>query len=244
MSLIKRKKRSDSEELAEATSSTNLYKADHDRIEQLRKKANKKQSEFLRDFVRQALIQDGLSSRQSSDVQTANQPALESLLKDGLAPIFQELVDLKGCMQELALMRANETTSPDPALIQEINRCLVLIDENGAKRHTDFIRNLKIVFDRVEQVERWSEAAYVLAGHSFNSTLALLDLFRRFVLIPQLAAMDPQCDAAKESVTEIEASTAAAAAKRKNVERRLKLPNNSKVKFLSNQLPKTKRDAA
>ena len=244
MSLIKRKKRSDGEELAEATSSTNLYKTDYERIDQLRRKANKKPSEFLRDFVRQALIQNELSSRPSSDIQTSNQPALESLLKDNLAPIFQEMEDLKGCMQELALMRPNQASGPDPGLIQDINRCLGLIHSNGESRHADFVRIAQLLYDRMERTERWCEAAYVLAGHSFNTTFALLDVFRRFVLVPQIAAMDPQVDAIQQSSTEVEASTAAASAKRKAVERRLKLPNNGKVKFLSNQLPRTKRDAA
>jgi len=56
--------------------------------------------------------------------------------------------------------------------------------------------------------------------------------------------MSPQGDAVKTAHAEVEASTAAAAAKRRGVERRLKLPKDGKVKFLSNQLPETKRDAA
>ena len=152
-------------------------------------------------------------------------------------------------MQELALMRTNEPPLPPAAgdvaaLIQDMNRCLGLIHDHTDDRHADFVRIAQLLYDRQERTERWSEAAYVLAGHSFNAIFALLDLFGRYVLVPQVAAMSPQGDALKIAHAEVEASTASAAAKRKGVERRLKLPKDGKVKFLSNQLPETKRDAA
>lgn len=249
MGLIRRKKRTDVE-LAEATTSTNLFKADYEKLEQLRKKANKRPAEFIREFVHQALIKQELVERQSSAVVAIDGVATDALLREHLAPILQELQDVKGCMQELALMRTNDPPSPAPAagevaaLIQDMNRCLGLIHDQTDDRHADFVRIAQLLYDRQERTERWSEAAYVLAGHSFNAIFSLLDLFRRYVLVPQVAAMSPEGDAGKIAKAEVEGSTAAAAAKRKGLERRLKLPKNGKVKFLSTQLPEPRHDAA
>jgi hypothetical protein len=246
MGLIRRKKRDDVE-LAETTTSANLFKADFEKLEQMRKRGNQRPAEFFREFVNRALIQQELSERQSSTSVAIEGVAIDALLKDRLDPILQGLQDIKGCMQELALMRTNDPSSESgqvAALIQDMNRCLGLIHDQTDGRHADFVRIAQLLYDRQERTERWSEAAYVLAGHSFNAIFALLDLFRRYVLVPQVAAMSPQGDAVKIAHAEVEASTAAAAAKRKGVERRLKLPKNGKVKFLSNQLPETKRDAA
>jgi len=248
MSLIKRKKR-DNVELAETTTSANLFKADFERLEQMRKRGNQRPAPFFRGFVHQALIQQELSERQSSTSVAIDGVAIDALLKDRLEPILQELQDIKGCMHELALMRTNEPSLPPAAgdvaaLIQDMNRCLGLIQDHTDDRHADFVRIARLLYDRQERTERWSEAAYVLAGHSFNAIFALLDLFERYVLVPQVAATSPQGDAWKVAHAEVEASTAAAAAKRKGVERKLKLPKDGKVKFLSNQLPETKRDAA
>jgi hypothetical protein len=248
MSLIKRKKR-DNVELAETTTSANLFKADFEKLEQMRKRGTQKPAPFFREFVNRALIQQELSERQSSTSVAIDGVAIDALLKDRLEPILQELQDIKGCMQELALIRTNEPPSPPAtgdvaALIEDMNRCLGLIHDHTDDRHADFVRIAQLLHDRQERTERWSEAAYVLAGHSFNAIFALLDLFSRYVLVPQVTAMSPQEDALKIAQEDVEASTAAAAAKRKDVERRLELPNNGKVKFLSNQLPETKRDAA
>jgi len=248
MSLIKRKKR-DNVKLAETTTSANLFKADFEKLEQMRKRGNQRPAPFFRGFVHQALIQQELSERQSSTSVAIDGVAIDALLKDRLEPILQELQDIKGCMHELALMRTNEPPSPPAAgdvaaLIQDMNRCLGLIQDHTDDRHADFVRIARLLYDRQERTERWSEAAYVLAGHSFNAIFALLDLFQRYVLVPQVAAMSPQEDALKIAQEDVEASTAAAAAKRKGLERRLKLPKDGKVKFLSNQLPETKRDAA
>ncbi len=248
MSLIKRKKR-DNVELAETTTSANLFKADFEKLEQMRKRGSQRPAEFFREFVNRALIQQELSERQSSTSVAIGGVAIDALLKDRLEPILQELQDIKGCMQELALMRPNEPSLPPAAgdvaaLIQDMNRCLGLIQDHTDDRHADFIGIARLTYDRQERTERWSEAAYVLAGHSFNAIFALLDLFRRYVLVPQVAAMSPEDDAVKIAHAEVEASTAAAAAKRKGLERKLKLPKDGKVKFLSNQLPETKRDAA
>ncbi len=239
MSLIKRKKR-DNVELAETTTSANLFKADFEKLEQMRKRGSQRPAEFFREFVNRALIQQELSERQSSTSVAIGGVAIDALLKDRLEPILQELQDIKGCMQELALMRPNEPSLPPAAgdvaaLIQDMNRCLGLIQDHTDDRHADFIGIARLTYDRQERTERWSEAAYVLAGHSFNAIFALLDLFRRYVLVPQVAAMSPEDDAVKIAHAEVEASTAAAAAKRKGLERKLKLPKDGKVKFLSNQ---------
>lgn len=247
MGLINRKKR-DAAELAETTTSTNLFKTDFEKLEQLRNRANKRPAEFVREFIHQALIQQELVERQSSATVATDCVAVDTLLSEHLSPILQELQDVKGCMQELALVRMSDPPpSPDEidvaALIQDTNRCLGLIDDHSNARYSEFVRVAKILHDRQERSERWSEAAYVLAGHSFNTMFALLDLFRRYVLVPQLAAMTPQGDAVTMAKTEVEASTTAAAARRKGVERKLRLPKNGKVKFLSTQLPE-KSDAA
>ena len=140
------------------------------------------------------------------------------------------------------------TAGPDATFalhhVKETNRCLSEIFHQIEDRHSDFVRIAQLLHDRQERGERWSEASYVLAGHSFNAIFALLDLFGRYVLVPQLAAMSPQADAVKIAKTETEASSAAAAARRKGLERRLKLPKNGKVKFLSKQLPEPRHDAA
>ena len=139
-------------------------------------------------------------------------------------------------MQELASMRVDErpstaTSSSLSAFVEEhlkeTNGWLSQIYNHTESRHSDFVRIAQLLHDRQERAERWSQGTYVLAGHSFNSMSALLDLFQRYVLVPQLAAMNPQADAVKVAKTEIEASRAAAVTKRKNVERRLDLPKES-----------------
>ena len=227
MSLINRKKRHGGDELADATTSTNLYKKDYEKIEQLRKRTNKRHAEYVRDLVRDALIEDKLATRNDS-AETNSSVSIDSLLNQRLEPLTQELQDLKGCMQELALRRGNESVlslETFDAFIDQINKCLGYIH------------------DRQERTERWAEAAYVLAGQSFNAILAFSDLFQRYVLIPQIAALDPQGDAVRLAQREMDASTTKAASRRKNLERRLKLPKNGKVKFLSEQLPQTKSSA-
>lgn len=241
MSLINRKKRHDAE-LAEATSSTNLFKGDYAKIEQLCQKHNKKPAEVVRELVNQALIQQELSERHSADAAGIDHHVIDALLKEQLGPILQELQDVKGCIYELASVPLNDqssTTSSGPPAefiqehLKETNRWLSDIYDHTEDRHSDFVRIAKLLHDRQERAERWSQAAYVLAGRSFNSMSALLDLFQRYVLVPQLAAMNPQADAEKIAKTETEASCAAAVTKRKSVERKLRLPKDGKIKFLS-----------
>jgi hypothetical protein len=241
MSLINRKKRHDAE-LAEVVSSANLFKGDYAKVEQLRQKHNKKHAEVVRELVNQALIQQELSERHSADETGIDHPAIDALLKEGLAPILQELQDVKGCMQELAsvpLKDQSSTTMSGPLAefiqehLKETNRWLSDISDHTEDRHSDFVRIAKLLHDRQERAERWSQAAYVLAGRSFNSMTALLDLFQRYVLVPQLAAMNPQADAVKDAKAETEASCAAAVTKRRSVERKLRLPKDGKIKFLS-----------
>jgi hypothetical protein len=236
MSLINRKKRHDAE-LAEVVSSANLFKGDYAKVEQLRQKHGKRHAEVVRELVNQALIQQELSERHSADADGIDHPAIDALLKEGLAPILQELRDVKGCMQELALMRVEPPSTdsgPDAAEhVKETNRCLSEIYDQIEGRHSDFVRIAQLLHDRQERAERWSQAAYVLAGRSFNSMTALLDLFQRYVLVPQLAAMNPQEDAVKMAKTETEASCAAAVTKWKSVERKLDHPKDGKIEFLS-----------
>jgi hypothetical protein len=250
MGLIKRKKRDDAE-LAESTTSANLFKADYEKLEQIRKRGSKTPAPIFREFVHQALIQQELVERQSPAAVAVDSVTIEALLREHLAPILQELQDVKGCMQELASMPVEPpptSSGPDAGFavehVKETNRCLGEIFHQIEDRHSDFVSIAQLLHDRQERAERWSEAAYVLAGHSFNAIFGLLDLFGRYVLVPQIAAMSPQADAVKIAKTETEASSAAAAAKRKGLERRLKLPKNGKVKFLSTQLPEPRHDAA
>ncbi len=241
MSLINRKKRHDAE-LAEVVSSANLFKGDYTKVEQLRQKHGKRHAEVVRELVNQALIQQELSDRHSADAAGIDHPAIDALLKEGLAPILQELQDVKGCMQELASMSLRDqpstaTSGPLPEFIQEhlkeTNKWLTEIYDHTEDRHSDFVRIANLLHDRQARAERWSQAAYVLAGRSFNSMTALLDLFQRYVLVPQLAAMNPQEDAVKIAKTETEASCAAAVTKWKSVERKLDLPKDGKIEFLS-----------
>jgi hypothetical protein len=149
-------------------------------------------------------------------------------------------------MQELALMHAEERPSNGNSgllaefvqeQVKQTNRLLSEIFDCIEGRHSSFVRVAQLLYDRQERAERWSQAAYVLAGRSFTSMSALLDLFERYVLVPQLAAMNPQADAVKTAKKEIEASCAAAAAKRKKLERRLRVPKDNKISFLSKQPP-------
>lgn len=245
MGLIKRKKRDDVE-LAETTTSANLFKADYEKLEQFRKRTNKRPAEFFREFVHQALIQQELVERQSPAGGSLDSVAIEALLRERLAPILPELQDVKGCMQELALMHAEERPSNGNSgllaefvqeQVNETNRLLSEIFDCIEGRHSSFVRVAQLLYDRQERAERWSQAAYVLAARSFDSMSALLDLFERYVLVPQLVAMNPQADAVKAAKKETEASCAAAAAKRKRLERRLRLPKDSKINFLSKQPP-------
>ena len=130
------------------------------------------------------------------------------------------------------------TAGPDATFalhhhVKETNRCLSEIFHQIEDRYSDSVRIAKALNDRQERAERWSQGAYVLAGHSFNAMSAILDLLQRYVVVPQLKAMDPEADALTIVKTETEASCATATAKRKGLERRLKLPKDGKIKFLS-----------
>lgn len=239
MSLVNRKKRNGAE-LADATRSANLFKGDDAKVEQLCQRLKKSPAEVIRQLVSEALIHRELSTRESEAAVGINQQAIDGLLSERLRPVLQELHDLKGCMRELGSTTGDQQPSTTPQahviaeqLLKELNTRLYAIYDQIEAHHSKFIEVAQILHRRTECAERWSQGAYALNGNTFTWMWAMLDLLQRYVVVPQLNAMDPEADALKIVETEIEASCAVATKKRNRLERRLKVPKDAKVKFLS-----------
>jgi hypothetical protein len=98
------------------------------------------------------------------------------------------------------------------------------------KEFIDIVKGISLVQHRAE---RWSQAAYVLNGHTFTWACMVLDFLTRYVVIPQVGAMEPDADAALVMKTELEAGLQKARKKRKKLESKLDLPDDGRIKFLS-----------
>ncbi|MGH9960752.1 MAG: hypothetical protein ACREBC_27140, partial [Pyrinomonadaceae bacterium] len=118
-------------------------------------------------------------------------------------------------------------------VLVDINQNLLAFSSQIDGNHKQFIELVKGMSLVQDRAERWSQAAYVLNGHTFNWAEMILDLLARYVVIPQVGAMEPGADAALVMKAELEAGRQRARKKRTKLESRLDLPNDGRIKFLS-----------
>lgn len=246
MGLVKRKNRNGGSQpqYADSTTSTKLFKNDQAKFEQLCQRQRKGPAEVLRQLVNEALTRQEMLSRDEPGDQGISRRLIEDVITERLSSVHHEMKDLKGCLQELASMITDLPSARVPATGQEteamVERVLVDINENtlAFSNHIDghnkeflrLLREMSVVQDRAE---RWSHAAYVLNGHTFSWACMILDFLARYVVIPQVGAMEPDEDAALVMKTELEAGLQKARKKRKKLEGRLDLPDDGRIKFLS-----------
>src|SRR6266545_6527369 len=246
MGLVKRKNSSGGTQpqYADSTTSTKLLKSDQPKFEQLCQRLRQSPAEVLRQIVNEALTRKEMLSRDEQDSEGISQRRIENLMTEQLNPVRQEMQDLKGCLREIAAMMQDLPSTPVATSEEEtkamIERVLIDINQNiiafsnqidgGHKQFIELVKGMSLAQDRAE---RWSQAAYVLNGHTFSWAEVILDLLARFVVIPQVGAMEPGADAALVMKAELEAGRQRARKKRTKLESRLDLPNDGRIKFLS-----------
>jgi hypothetical protein len=246
MGLVKRKNSSGGTQpqYADSTTSTKLLKSDQPKFEQFCQRLRQSPAEVLRQIVNEALIRKEMISRDEQDSEGISQRRIENLMTEQLNPLRQEMQDLKGCLREIAAMMQDLPGTPVPASEEEtkamIERVLIDINQNiiafSNQIEADHKASIEVVKGMSlgqERAERWSQAAYVLNGHTFSWAEMILDLLARYVVIPQVGAMEPGADAALVMKGELEAGRQRARKKRTNIESRLDLPNDGRIKFLS-----------
>jgi len=229
---------------AESTTSTKLFKSDQAKFEQLCQRQQKGPAEVLRQIVNEALTRQEMLSRDEHDTPGINRRLIEDVVEAQISPLRQETQDLKGCLQELASMirdlpgtavppTGEETRVMIENLLVDINKTLVAFSTGIDGHNREFTRLVKEMSGVQDRAEHWSQASYVLNGHIFSWAFIILDLLGRYVVIPQLAAMEPEADAALVLKDELEMGLQDARKKRKRLESKLDLPSDGRVKFLS-----------
>jgi hypothetical protein len=246
MSLVNRKKRNGAE-LADATRSANLFKGDDAKVEQLCQRLKKSPAEVIRQLVSEALIQQELGSRELEADEGVNRRDLAAVLDEHLRPVRQELGDVKGCMREVASMigdlqnlRAPQAYD-EPASFREImpniDQNLDLIHKKIVASFDSFVGLTKLIGQRQDRAEAraqaWHQATYALIANIFSWNWTIVDWIKRYVVIPHVALMEPRENVAIAVDAEVKAATSEARKRRSNIQRRLKLPKDEKVEFLS-----------
>jgi hypothetical protein len=246
MGLVKRKNGlgGSQPQYAESTTSTKLFKSDQAKFEQLCQRQRKGPAEVLRQIVNEALTRKEILSRDEQDSEGISRRLIDDTMAEQLNPLRQEIGDLKGYLQEIASMIRGLPSTPPPAsgekteamverVLLDINQSIITFSDRIEGDHKQFIELVRLMSLAQERAERWSQAAYALNGHTFSWTSTILDLLARFVVIPQVAAMEPDEDAALTMKAEVEACRQEARKKRKQLESKLDLPNDGRIKFLS-----------
>lgn len=242
MGLVKRKNSSGGTQpqYADSTTSTKLFKSDQAKFDQLCLRQQKSPAEILRQIVSEALTRQEMLSQDGQNSESVSRRLIEDLMADQLRPFRQELQDLKGCLTEIASMVQASASTPAPEAGEEmtamVERVLIAINENltgFSENQSEFFKVLKSASLAQDRAERWSQAAYVLHGHTFNWTFTILDLLTRFVVIPQVGAMEPDADTELVVKEELDAGRQKARKQRATIESKLDLPKDSRVKFLS-----------
>lgn len=246
MSLVKRKSSNcgPQPEYADTVTSTKLFKSDQPKFNNLCATLKRSPAEVLRQLVSEALTRRELLSREGSGAEGVSPHLIRSLLANELKPLREEQENLKGCMRELASMvgdlspvptatAANrETHEMVEQVLVQINQALnTILEEIWAIRQCE-MKLLGELNGRQKRAESWTQAAYALSGNSYTYAWTILDLLTRYVVVPQIAAIEPGKDAVLEAEDELRAGRAKARHKRRRLERRLNLPRDGKVKFL------------
>jgi hypothetical protein len=246
MSLVNRKKRSGAE-LADAARSAQLFKGDDAKVEQLCQKLKKGPAEVVRQLVSEALIQQEIGSRELEPGDGLSRRDLADELDEQLRPFRQELADVKGCLRELASMIGDlqnlraPRVEGDPVSLNEvlpnIDQNLDLIDQKIVAGFDAFLGLTKLIGERQNRADAraqaWHQATYALIANIFSWNWTLVDWFKRYVVTPHVALMEPAENVAIAVEDEVKATSLEARKRRSNIERRLKLPKDEKVEFLS-----------
>jgi hypothetical protein len=245
MGLVKRKK-SNSLEYALATRSTKLHKSDDLKFIQLCEGLKKSPAEVLRQLVSEALIHQEVRGRDSEADNGVNRRVFDDVLHEHLQPVRQELGDVKGCLRELASMFSDLQNLPaaKPAEEPALNEALTNIDQNLTSIYEQIAASFASFVETARSIERkqdraeargqaWAHATYALTGNIFAWNWTILDWLKRYVVIPQIAVMDPQANATLVVEAEIKSIASQARKKRDRIQRRLELPKDEKVEFLS-----------
>ncbi|MBC8028528.1 MAG: hypothetical protein H7Z16_00285 [Pyrinomonadaceae bacterium] len=244
MGLVKRKNGlgGSQPQYAESTTSTKLFKSDQAKFEQLCQRQRKVPAEVLRQIVNEALTRQEMLSRDEQHGDGISRRLIEDSVAEQLKPVRQEVQDLKGCLREIASMIRDLPSTPVSAarvepnvgveeILVEVNRHLDVFSTHihaHDKELTRLVKGMAVVQDRAE---RWGQAAYVLNGHIFSWVYMILDLLGRYVVVPQVGAMEPDADAALLLKDELEAGLQEARKKRKRFESKLDLPDDGRIKF-------------
>jgi hypothetical protein len=246
MSLVNRKKRSGAE-LAEATRSANLFKGDDAKVEELCKRLKKGPSEVIRQLVSEALIQQELGQRERLPNDGVSRREFAEVLDLNLRPVRQELSDVKGCLRELASMISErqklgapkiETGSTDlDEVLPNIDANIDLIHEKIKASFDAFVALAKSIGEKQDRAEErahaWHKTTYALIANIFSWNWTLMDWLKRYVVIPQIAVMEPTENVIPAVEAELKAATSEATKRRTAIQRKLKLPKDEKVEFLS-----------
>jgi hypothetical protein len=246
MSLVNRKKRSGAE-LADAARSAQLFKGDDAKVEQLCQKLKKGPAEVVRQLVSEALIQQEIGSREPETGDGLSRRDLADELDEQLRPFRQELADVKGCLRELASMIGDlqnlraPGVEEDPASLNEvlpnIDQNLDLIHQKIVAGFDAFVGLTKLIGERQNRADAraqaWHQATYALIANIFSWNWTLVDWIKRYVVTPHVALMEPTENVAFAVEDEVKATSLEARKRRSNIERRLKLPKDEKVEFLS-----------
>jgi hypothetical protein len=246
MSLVNRKKRSGAE-LADTTRSANLFKGDDAKVEELCQRLKKGPSEVIRQLVSEALIQQEMGQRESAANDGVSRRELAEALDENLRPVRQELGDVKGCLRELASMigdlqnlsipKVDGGSSDLGEVLPNIDSNLTLIHEKIAASFDAFVGLTKLIGlkqDRAEaRAHAWHQATYALIANIFSWNWIVMDWLKRYVVIPQVALIEPREKVPLVVEAEIKTATSEASKRRTAIQRRLKLPKDEKVEFLS-----------
>jgi hypothetical protein len=246
MSLVNRKKRSGAE-LADTTRSANLFKGDDVKVEDLCRRLKKGPSEVIRQLVSEALIQQQIGQRESASNNGVSRRELAEVLDENLRPVRQELGDVKGCLRELASMigdlkglnapKVEDGSSDLNEVLPNIDANITLIHEKIKASFDAFVALAKLIGQKQDRAEErahaWHKTTYALIANIFSWNWTVMDWLKRYVVIPQVALMEPREKVILAVEAEVKASTSEATKRRTAIQRRLKLPKDEKVEFLS-----------
>jgi hypothetical protein len=244
MALVKRRREGAAQpELAEGVTSTKLWKGDQEKFSRLCATHKKSPAEMLRLLVNEALTRRELHAQEAGAGEGVSRRLLQDVLSEQLRPLSGEVERLNLYLKEVAAMIADlpVAPAPPPAVSEHAVVANLLGQLNAQLDEFDRIVRFGIELSSIikrqnERAESLSQAAYVLGGHTFTWAWTILDLLTRYVAVPQIIAAEPESDAAQAQkivAAEINLLRDRAFTKRRRLERRLNLPKDEKINYLS-----------
>ena len=142
-----------------------------------------------------------------------------------------------GDLQNLRTGNAIEAPACSNDVLSTIDEHLNLIHGKIATSFTTFENVAKLLERKQERADAraqaWHQATYALIANIFSWNWTIVDWLKRYVVIPQVALIEPGENVALAVDAEIKTAASEARQKRSNIQRRLKLPKDEKVEFLS-----------